>query len=128
MTTQPPTQHVRTRPASSPTSIRTRSMTWAASTEDSRTFHSSPSKSAVCDRFEDPMKAVLRPDARSSNQAFRMELRRACIKGDTNLSSERNKLVDGALLRSTHVGRGYDADTTVACRDASERFAQVPHT
>jgi hypothetical protein len=54
--------------------MRTRSMTCAASIDDSRTFHSRPSKSAVCERFDEPTNAVVRPDARSSNHAFACSL------------------------------------------------------
>ena len=50
--------------------MRTRSITCAASTDESRTFHSSPSNSAVCERFDEPMNAVVSPDARSSSHAL----------------------------------------------------------
>ena len=49
-------------------------MTCAASIDDSRTFHSRPSKSAVCERFDEPTNAVVSPDARSSSHAFAWSL------------------------------------------------------
>jgi hypothetical protein len=45
-----------------------------SSIEDRRTFHSSPSNSALCERFDEPTNAVVSPDARSSSHALACSL------------------------------------------------------
>ena len=100
-------------------------MTCFASTDDSRTFHSSPSNSAVCERFDEPMNAVVRPDVALEQPRLRVQLRHPSVERDADLRAERDELVDGALLRRAHVGRRDDADAAAASHDAGERVAQA---
>ena len=105
--------------------IRTRSITCAASIEDSRTFHSSPSNSAVWDRFDEPTNAVVRPARPLEQPRLGVELRGSRVERDPDLRAEREQLVDGALLGRPHVRRRDDPDPAAALDHLRERIAEV---
>ena len=63
-------------------------MTCAASTEDSRTFHSRPSKSAVCERFDEPTNAVVKPGLALQQPRLRVQLGRPRVERDAHLGAE----------------------------------------
>ena len=63
---------------------------------DRRTFHSTPSSMRACDRFDDPMNAVEKPESRSNSHAF------ACRR------------VDPRVVRDLHLRRQFDASQSSA--------------
>ena len=97
-------------------------MTCLASTDDSRTFHSSPSNSAVCERFDEPMKAVRQAGLALEQPRLRVQLRHASVERDAHLRANPDELVDRSALRRAHVGRRDDADPAAALDHAGERI------